>query len=51
MEELSDKVTEKLNVSSHLISTSQELREIFQAIDTDNSNTLTLSEVGEVLTQ
>ena len=46
MEELSDKVRlKKCIISSHL-NTSQELREIFQAIDTDNSQTLTLSEVN-----
>ena len=45
MEELSDKVRGKIKglISSHLFS--QELKEIFQAIDTDKSNTLTLSEV------
>ena len=45
MEDLSDKVTQDL-INKFLISDSQELREIFQAIDTDKSNSLTLSEVG-----
>ena len=46
MEDLSDKVTQDL-INKFLISDSQELREIFQAIDTDKSNSLTLSEVGD----